>query len=483
MVSLVTTGPTLSKIPLEAAAALSEGGQSEMPLYLPDGEGAVLYRQAGCNLRAPDLGRLRAAGHTHLFVDTENLSRCEKALEEKLNEIIHDTRLAPEQRATCVQTIGASVARDLIATEDVAAQTPRAAALVDNVVESVLADPAVAANLLRVSAHHKSTASHMFSVSFFGVLLGYATFGPERQVLQEIGLAGMLHDLGKTSVPSAILNKDSSLTPDELHVIHHHPIESIRLLGEDQAVNARVRQMILQHHEKLDGTGYPLGLSDSELLEGSKILSIVDSFHAMIGRRTYQNARKPAEAMKLMGYHVGTQFDPQLFANWTKVLSRYWNSASEIVDHVGDLEVAAPAFHHDHKPVKDEVRGRKAARLACNSRINVRCIYAGRLIRATEAMDQQEYALIDLSRGGLCMVGDHPMFRGEIVNLQVTSEGRSVWVQGMVRWCRRDPHAKTFRIGVNFLHRISENQIRDRTDVAGIDDPRLFPHLDLFITE
>ncbi len=466
------TSPTLARLPLLAARALAQHGSADVAIYLPGpgGRAPVLYGRANAGLEGADYDRLRENGITHLLVSHDELQRCETYLEERLHDILEDSSLEPVRKAELVQHVGASIADGLLGADQNVRSLNRAESLIDTVIERVLADPAVAAGLLRMCGHHRSTAGHMFSVALLALLLGAEVFGRQPDVLRALGLAGMLHDLGKTAIPPEVLNK-TLLSPAEYRLIRHHPIESVRMIGNHPEATMLVRQMILQHHERVDGRGYPLGVSGAALLPGSKVLAIVDSYHALIGRRNYRPSLTPAEANEQLGRQAGRQFDPHIFACWQRLFERSWRTQFGVMMSPIEQHAEAVSFHRDHYPAPPEPSvPRHQPRQFCHGRASVRCFYAGRLSGVTAAPDDFVSPLLDISRRGMCINTNHPMYCGEIVHVHIDSGVNSVWAKGVVRWCRRTPDKAGFKTGFQLTHRLDAEQAGRRVEVAGLGD-------------
>jgi len=462
---------TAETLPLAAVSALWTNAAPTKAIYLPqnDKEDGVLFRGANGELPKPDFERLQTSGVTHLLVECEDLARHEAELENNLSTLLSDPKMDPTQKAACVRHFGIRIAHDIAACEDIPNQVNRANHLLDAIVDNVLANKAACESLLSMCSHHRSTASHMFAVSTLGILLGNEVFGNDAPRLRRLGLAGMVHDLGKVSVPEDVLRKATPLTPDELELLRHHPIESVRLLGEEASIPADVRTMVLQHHERFDGKGYPLGLSASDLLIESRILTIVDSFHAMIGRRDYRRPLSPIQAIELMRFQAGRQFDPDLFARFERLVRHDWRIldsralGKEPVDSVG------PGFHADHHRPQPRRYTRAAPRNHCGGGLILPMVYTGRLSHLEKAPGIFHPRVTDVSKSGLSFASGFPFYRGEVVSIRVSTDGPDIWVRGLIRWSRRDAGKSNFRTGVQFLHRIGSEESTDRVSVMPTD--------------
>jgi diguanylate cyclase (GGDEF)-like protein len=134
----------------------------------------------------------------------------------------------------------------------------------------------------------------------------------EPDVVEQVRLAGLLHDLGKIGLPDEILKKPGKLTPHEQRMVRTHPVLGHSLL--DGFDLAPVDTWILHHHEHWDGTGYPLGLIGEQIPLGSRIILVADAFDAMISERSYRSAADAEEALEELRRMAGHQFDPRVVA-------------------------------------------------------------------------------------------------------------------------------------------------------------------------
>jgi putative nucleotidyltransferase with HDIG domain len=127
--------------------------------------------------------------------------------------------------------------------------------------------------------------------------------------LRTLAIGGLLHDIGKLSVPDAILKKPGELDDREYAVIRRHPVWGERLLAELGGFSRGVRRLVRDHHERLDGSGYPNGATLAELDLDTRILAICDVYDALISSRVYRAAWSPARAIALLRDGTGTHFD------------------------------------------------------------------------------------------------------------------------------------------------------------------------------
>lgn len=165
----------------------------------------------------------------------------------------------------------------------------------------------VRALMARLERKDGSTEQHTRRVASWAVAIGEELGLPPGR-LRELALAGLLHDMGKLAVPDAILRKPGPLTDEEMDVVRMHPVWSDELLAE-LGYAARVRRPVRGHHERLDGSGYPDGLSGDALDLETRILAVADVYDALVSPRVYRPAWDRERALALLREAAGTEFD------------------------------------------------------------------------------------------------------------------------------------------------------------------------------
>lgn len=162
----------------------------------------------------------------------------------------------------------------------------------------------------KVDRKDKYTKGHSDRVASFALLLA-KELGMKPQVLKSIVAAALLHDIGKIKINDRVLKKEGKLTEEEFELIKKHPGFGVELLrGKEFPWD--IKPMILHHHEKLDGTGYPHGLKGEDIPTGVRIISIADVFDALTSDRVYRPAFDTGKALEIMEKESGSSFDPVL---------------------------------------------------------------------------------------------------------------------------------------------------------------------------
>ena len=168
----------------------------------------------------------------------------------------------------------------------------------------------VRALMLTLAAKDTSTEEHTRRVAALAVEMG-ERLGLSAGRLRGLAIGGLLHDMGKLSVPDAILQKPGPLDDDEFAQIKLHPQRGRELLSELGGFDDAVKRLVLDHHERLDGRGYPRGLDAGDLDLETRILALCDVYDALVSPRVYRPAWTMDEALALIRSEAGTAFDPQ----------------------------------------------------------------------------------------------------------------------------------------------------------------------------
>jgi len=153
-------------------------------------------------------------------------------------------------------------------------------------------------------------------------------FAPAR--LRALAVGGLLHDVGKLSVPDAILKKPGKLEDDEFAVIRRHPELGHELVGRVAAYPDAVRTLVRDHHERLDGSGYPRGLERDEIGLDTRILAVCDVFDALVSERIYRDAWTVDRALALLRTESGSSFDPDCVEALARVAARSGEAPGEL---------------------------------------------------------------------------------------------------------------------------------------------------------
>jgi HD-GYP domain-containing protein (c-di-GMP phosphodiesterase class II) len=158
---------------------------------------------------------------------------------------------------------------------------------------------AVAIDISALKTSDEYTFKHSVDVATMSMILAKKQ-GLSRQEVQEIGIAGLLHDVGKTKIPPEILNKPDRLTDEEFAVMKQHSVYSYHIVKERSEYSDAIALGVLQHHEKMNGKGYPLGMVEGQISPYARILSVADIYDALVTERPYKSAYSQRDAVEMI---------------------------------------------------------------------------------------------------------------------------------------------------------------------------------------
>jgi putative nucleotidyltransferase with HDIG domain len=196
------------------------------------------------------------------------------------------------------------------------------ASLVDEINESVARNPGALLSLAKLKNKDDYTFLHSVAVCALMIALG-KQMGITGDALKSLGMAGLLHDIGKMAVPDEVLNKPGRLTEQEFDEIKTHPLRGWEMLKDCPGVDDVVLDVCLHHHERVDGTGYPDRLSGAPLSLFARMGAVCDVYDAITSNRCYKAGWAPAEALRKMTEWQDGHFDESVFRAFVKTVGIY----------------------------------------------------------------------------------------------------------------------------------------------------------------
>lgn len=222
--------------------------------------------------------------------------------------------------------------------------TKAARELTDRMVENIINNDNAMVLLTQLKHRDEYTTLHSINVCIIAILFGRHMGLSEKQ-MRTLGLGALLHDIGKMHVPLKILNKPGKLTNFERKIMNSHPQMGYDLLAEAKEFPAAALDVILYHHERMDGSGYPKGLMEEGITPYVQIVALVDVYDAITSDRAYHNRMSPHEALNKMYEWASKMFSRELLEKFISCLGIYpIGSIVELED--GDVGVVITVNHH-----------------------------------------------------------------------------------------------------------------------------------------
>jgi HD-GYP domain-containing protein (c-di-GMP phosphodiesterase class II) len=265
--------------------------------------------------------RLIAAGIKFIYIPMVHQSRFRQQTEACLEKLAGDPSVAVSVKSEIIYETSVELVNELLSEPDLIRDSGRLEKVSRAVTTLTLNDPTSFSHLFTASHHDFYTATHMVNVATWMVPLAYAMGYHDVDQLNQICQAGILHDIGKMRIPAEILNKSAKLSDDEWRQIKEHPVNGCEYLKEFAHIHPIVFTVTRQHHERVDGTGYPDGLKSDEIDPISKICAVVDSFDAMTAFRPFkQKTMSVAQAMDIIVAETPGKYDPKVVDAWVGLL-------------------------------------------------------------------------------------------------------------------------------------------------------------------
>lgn len=304
---------------LIAGDILSSVGQLPCDVFLAHDGRYVLYASAGSD--AFDVVK-RAAREIALAVRSEDREVLRRSLSRSVARILEDDRQTPVERSrraygviahVMAPIFSAGVSVDRRGLED-------ATLAIDTIVGHMAATEDVVWSLVATMSRHLATHTHAINTAVYAALLAESIKAFNVDQLRDIGRGALLHDIGKNRISPAILDKPGPLSDDEWRKMREHPAVGYQLVVRTLGAPPSYAHIISEHHERADGSGYPLGAPSGAVPLDSQLVAIADAYDALTSARSYKPAGSSYSALWTMRFRMNGQFNPRLLRALTELL-------------------------------------------------------------------------------------------------------------------------------------------------------------------
>jgi HD-GYP domain-containing protein (c-di-GMP phosphodiesterase class II) len=286
---------------------LQEGMVIARSIY--DSTGRVVLAK-GVPLKAAYINKLGELGYSYVYVLDPAESLDQVHVDEPISE---ETRIqaisALRETVEAIQRTGTTDLRQI-------------SSIVEEIIDQITSNPDVLVSMVDIKSYDNYTYSHSVNVCVLSVMLGIER-GMNRYDVRDLGQGAILHDIGKLFVPGEILNKNGPLTDEEYRIIMRHTKDGFEVLRKKHDISLFSAHVAYQHHERLDGSGYPRQLKGDDIHDYAKIVAIVDSYDAMTSDRVYRDALTPYEAVSVLVRETSTKYDRNLVGRFLKLVAIY----------------------------------------------------------------------------------------------------------------------------------------------------------------
>lgn len=277
-----------------------------------DSEDNILLRR-GTVLKSSYIKRLREKGYNGVYVQNTDIGGI--------------VTVDPIRRETRIKTVNAvrrffnTSQKNVMCDEKNLKDLKKS---IEDIISELLENKDIEINLVDLKINSEYTFFHSVNVAVISLIMGIAK-GYSQKNLFELGLGALLHDIGKLSIDRTIVEKPGQLDDEEFKKIKEHPEKGFSFLREsfEYGVPVRSRAVVLQHHEKYDGTGYPRGLKKDEIHPFARLVAVADVYDAMTSDRPYRKALPPHEVIEFIMGSAGTHFDPDAVSVFLSRITPY----------------------------------------------------------------------------------------------------------------------------------------------------------------
>ena len=289
-------------------------------LYIKNDKNFILYKNRNLVLKFDELQRLYDKNLENFYIHNKDTKNFRSYLETNIGEMLESENIPVQKKAEVLFESAVNVVEDIFNNPRSGEAIQRSKEMVGHTVNFIVSAPNAFVNLMKIRRYDYYTFTHSVNVCTFLVSLAQKFNITDKQTLKEIGEGGLLHDLGKSMISSAIINKNGKLTKAEFDEIKNHPAYGVKIAKETRDITDVSLSIIGQHHEKVTGRGYPKGLQSSELNVYAKMASIVDVYDAITTNRSYSNAKSPMEAAQFL-LSIKEEFDSKILMTFIKMLA------------------------------------------------------------------------------------------------------------------------------------------------------------------
>lgn len=300
---------------------LTEGELVDFHLYLPNDEKTTmtLFLQSDTVIDGNDKVRLREV--EKLYISDEDSERYEAYVQKHIQTIAKAADIPTDSKALIIYERATNVINEMFRNPESLENAQQAKELVDSTVQIILHDAQAVESLLKITAHDYYTHTHSINVSIYTLSLGHF-LGIEGEDLETLGMAAMLHDIGKSKVDYDIINKNGRLTEMEFESMKRHPGAGHAIALKLGITDERILTGIRHHHEKISGGGYPDGIKGSDISQFARIIGVCDVFDALTTKRSYKDPMSTFESLKLMKESMSEHLDMNMVNALVRMLHK-----------------------------------------------------------------------------------------------------------------------------------------------------------------
>ncbi len=290
-------------------------------LFISIGGRLIHYLRAGDKLSASKIDHFEKKAPEQFYILASERANYQNFVRDGLMSDELDTK----QKATLLRESTMVLVEELFERPDIENALRDARQVVDDFVAFMDSDAAAMVNLIGLSSHDFYTYNHSIDVSIYSLGLGQFV-GFSGNDLKELGLGGLFHDIGKRYISLDIICKAGPLTDEEWSEMQKHPQYGLQILAEHNSTQ-NIMACAFEHHESMQGNGYPQQLTADEIHPMARVVSVADTYDALTTKRSYNDPMLPTDAIDLMTGKLGGRYDPEVLKALVAIFQKLKSAA------------------------------------------------------------------------------------------------------------------------------------------------------------
>lgn len=292
----------------------------DVALYIKTGGNHVLYKNHGRDFTAHDHERLSNNGVEFIFVSKTDMDVITSYMESSAERLLRSDILNSKAKGKMIYQTSINFVDDIFNNPEKSTDLDRTKRLIENLLLYLSDNPDAISSLETVMSHNYHTFVHSLQVTSLTLLMHSEAFTLSRDELLDVGTGAILHDFGKILVPQEILNKSGKLSEAEIEILKRHPEDGYNFMKEKGVASPVALAIIRLHHERCNGSGYPLGLAYRDIPRSAQVTGVADVYCTLTTDNNGNKTIPPHIAVQLMRNQMKELFAPHLIDTLEKLV-------------------------------------------------------------------------------------------------------------------------------------------------------------------
>ena len=284
----------------------------DVALYIRSGNNFVLYKSHGHNFSKQDAVRLAGNSIDFLYVSPADMEVITKYLEDNAERILKSDKFDGKTKGKIIYQTSINFVGDIFQNPKKVGDFDRSKRLMENLLMYLSSDSDALSSLETVMTHNYHTFVHSLQVTALSALVHSEAFSLAHDEMVDVGIGSLLHDFGKTFISQKVLNKTGKLTPEDIATIKRHPEEGYKYLKENTHLNEIPLSIVRDHHERVNGKGYPRGLKREDIGRSAQVGGLCDVYCTLTIDRNGGKALPSYITIQIMRQEMQDAFDKRL---------------------------------------------------------------------------------------------------------------------------------------------------------------------------